>query len=491
MTDRVHSSQRSVRLQVKNGRTVFLREEVLLLVMVAAFAVVAVILRNPFVGQWDSFDYVTKTVRHEVSDLAFGRPMFLAVTVAAWEVAQRLGAGVADAPAVVQSVVLVFSILGLGAFYFCVKPVGGKRLALWGVAWLSTTPMYVAYSGMVMTEIPSMACALAAVALLLHWEQTQKSRHLVWSALLLAAGIHMREQLVTTAAVFPFLVLINRRLDWRKKWRALTVHLLITAVAVSAVLVLLGRADSAYWPRVERWWSVFRVRNTGLLAHLIHLLKFALANFCVALPVMIATWRDWSKVLKARAIVAGTALLPLVALLTNSDLGIQPRYELIAAPAVIVAALVGVKVRLRRASPRTQRFVVAGILAGQLFFFLAGVEFLIHFNHMAWARKARVESLLATAPPNAVFVGGAYTPILEFYRQTGIRPGWRVIGSGWAWKENDLAELIAWQLKTRRPVYFLSGEKVWVFLRDELADVNALRSRFHFVPVNEGMEQIE
>jgi hypothetical protein len=88
-------------------------------------------------------------------------------------------------------------------------------------------------------------------------------------------------------------------------------------------------------------------------------------------------------------------------------------------------------------------------------------------------------------------VGGAYTPILEFYRHTVLRPNWRIIRSGWEWKKNELEPTINRELLAGHRVFFLSGEGAWDYLQDEKADINSLKNKFDFVPVNPGMERIE
>ncbi|MGB7623430.1 MAG: hypothetical protein WBN92_13845, partial [Terriglobia bacterium] len=160
-----HSSQSFSPVQAKNQLLATPRERAILGLLLLGFGILAFLFRNPFMGQWDSFDYVTKTLRHQVSDLAFGRPLFLGINRVMWEGANRVGVSVFHAFWVAQTVVGGFALWGLVCFYSCVKRVGGVRLALFGVAWLATTPMYLAYSGMVMTEVPSLTCLLAAVAL--------------------------------------------------------------------------------------------------------------------------------------------------------------------------------------------------------------------------------------------------------------------------------------------------------------------------------------
>jgi len=486
-----HSSQSTFLVQAKNGLTASPHERAALLVLVLGSGIAGLLFRNPFMGQWDSFDYLTKCIRHQVSDLAFGRPLFLGINIGMWELAHRMGVPADKAFLVAQGVVWIFGICGLICFYFCVKPLGGVRLGLLGVAWLGSTPVYLAYMGMVMTEVPSLTCLMAALALLLHWQQERRGARLVASALLFAAAVLMREQLIISAAVFPFLILVDRDLTWQRRISAVVRHTLVYAVVILGVLFYLARLDPGYWVRVKGWAAVMPFHNDELWSQLFSLLKFAFVNSGVALAVVLMTCRRWPKALKVRAVVSGMALLPMLTLLPNADLRIQPRYEIATVPAFILAALVGLRMTLANPKPRVLRRVIASVLLGHLLFVAGGLIVLLRFNRVSLERKARVEQLLVNAPGDAVFLGGAYTPMLEFYRQSGIRPGWSVIRSGWEWSQADLPHRISQELKANHPVYLLSDARVWDYLRDELADVTALRSEFRFVRVDPGLERIE
>lgn len=486
-----HSSQSTFAVQVKNQIGASPRQRSALMFLLTGFLLLAIAFRNPFFGQWDSFDYVTKTVRGELSDLAFGRPLFQALNIAVWQIAHPLGVRPENAVMLLQGVILLFAVAGLVAFYFCVKSVGGTNLALLGVAWLATTPMYLAYSGMVMTEIPSLACLMGAVAFLLRWDRRGRAADLILSALLFVAGIHIREQLITTWGVFPFLILLNRRHSWGKRFSIVVAHAILVAGGFILIVGLLRWMDPQYWGRVKGWASVFTLRESGLLRQLFYLGEFALANSLVALIVTVAACQAWARHLKVRAIASGLVVLPLLALLTNSDLGIQPRYEIIAVPGFILVALVGLRKVLEKVSTWKKKVIMNSVAGAQIVFLSGGLILLGHYNRVAGERKTRVESLLKAAPRDAVFVCGAYTPILEFYRQSGVRPNWEIIRSGWEWNRATLAMQIAAALQQNRPVFLLKDTQVWKYLREEWQDVEALRPAFTFVTVDDGMDQIE
>src|SRR5262245_11551990 len=45
--------------------------------------------RAPHAGQWDSFDYLKQIVTHRLSDLGFGRPVFLGYNIVLWEATKK------------------------------------------------------------------------------------------------------------------------------------------------------------------------------------------------------------------------------------------------------------------------------------------------------------------------------------------------------------------------------------------------------------------
>src|SRR5207247_6463854 len=46
--------------------------------------------RAPFAGQWDSFDYLKQIATLRLSDLGFGRPVFIAYNIALWETMRKV-----------------------------------------------------------------------------------------------------------------------------------------------------------------------------------------------------------------------------------------------------------------------------------------------------------------------------------------------------------------------------------------------------------------
>ncbi|MDD5544439.1 MAG: glycosyltransferase family 39 protein [Acidobacteriia bacterium] len=487
---RAHSIQSPRPVQVKNILETRQGRRVAGAVLGAGFFLLVLFFRNPFFGQWDSFDYMTKALRHEVSDLAFGRPVFLGIQMAAWESAKRLGLSVTHADWAGQSVVMLFALLALVSFYFCAKQLVDSRTAMWGTVALATTPMVVAYSGMIMTEVPSLTCLIASVGFLLRWQKTRKHWDLVGSALIFAAGVHMREQLITTAVVFPLVIVLDRRLSGNQRARAIVVH---TAVYWAAIVIVMGWlwwTDAQYLDRIRFWAGAMGLRKGTLGMQLLALFKFTLASSLVALIALMTTVRWWSKHLTCRALAAGMVVLPLLALLADYDLPIQPRYAVVAVPGMILVALAGLKAAWPMMSSTRRRRVAALLWIGQGLFLIGGLGVLLHFNHISAERKARLETLKMQAPAHSLFIGGAYTPALVFYRQSGIRPDWQIIYSGWTWDAEQLPVQVAAALHAHQSVYVLHDAQAWDYLQSEWQDVRRLRRNFQFKEVDGGLEQI-
>src|SRR5512136_1130851 len=44
----------------------------------------------PFLGQWDSFDYLKQIVSHQLSALGIGRPVYLGYNILLWESLRKI-----------------------------------------------------------------------------------------------------------------------------------------------------------------------------------------------------------------------------------------------------------------------------------------------------------------------------------------------------------------------------------------------------------------
>ncbi len=119
--------------------------------------------RAPFLGQWDSFDYLKQIVTHQFSPLGFGRPAFLGYNLVLWEPFKRLfHPDPRAAESVVTAGVIIMGGLGVLAFAGLARRLLSETAARMAVLALVLSPTYIAYAGSVMTEIPMFAAAAAS-----------------------------------------------------------------------------------------------------------------------------------------------------------------------------------------------------------------------------------------------------------------------------------------------------------------------------------------
>ena len=117
----------------------------------------------PFLGQWDSYDYLKQIVTHQFSSLGIGRPVFIGYNVILWESLRNLfHLDPLRVEIVVMSGIVLFGVLGVWVFQQLaqkVLPDSDCRIA--AIA-LAISPIYVVYSGFIMTEIPMLVLLMAA-----------------------------------------------------------------------------------------------------------------------------------------------------------------------------------------------------------------------------------------------------------------------------------------------------------------------------------------
>ena len=186
----------------------------------------------PFLGQWDSFDYLKQIVSHQLSPLGFGRPVFIGYNILLWESARRI---FHLEPLKVEDVVMIGTILlgVLGILLFqelarrFLSPPASRMAALA----MAISPMYAVYSGFIMTEIPMLVALMSSALLLLKSNRRYPVLADALGGIFFGMAIGIREQAITMSATFLWILCCRR--DARKRVHSI---LLFGAAAASAVL---------------------------------------------------------------------------------------------------------------------------------------------------------------------------------------------------------------------------------------------------------------
>src|SRR5713101_3382326 len=150
---------------------------------------------DPFIGDWDALEYTISAVRGYPSSMALGRGLFIFYNHALYLAAHSLfNLSPPRAYLLFKYVVVALGPLTIVAGWTLVRDLSGSPVtATIGALLVAVSPMFVVYSGQVMTDVP--ALFLITVALVIHLRGLQQRR--IWlvliGAALLGAGVNLRE----------------------------------------------------------------------------------------------------------------------------------------------------------------------------------------------------------------------------------------------------------------------------------------------------------
>lgn len=438
-------------------------------------------LRHPFIGQWDSFDYTWRAVRHQFSPLGLGRPVYSLINIAAWEMARPFGLKADQAWQALQVVPLVLAALGLAFQYRLVSRLAGAAAGRAASLLLALSPSYVVYSGYVMSEMPMLFFLMLALDLMHKGAIEGDRRLLVASSLALGLAVGTREQ---AAMLVPFLLFIMFNASGRLgRARALAL------ASGPALVVVIGTASLAaalaedYAGRFYRWFSVVAPVERFEPGRGLVVLAYAFAGSPVASGLCVAGAVD---ALKRRdrwygGFLTLGVLLPLVALFFNPDSHLHPRYEMIALPALTAGAGMFAAQAAAQLEAREWRGLLILWLGSMLVLLIATAGFIQPARRQAQADREFVYLLARELPRGAVIIAGRQTPALHYLRGIGVRQDWRIISSGWDWPGQRLALQVRTGLEEGKRVYICGEARGWG--GPEARDVAALAAEFVFVPV--------
>lgn len=477
-------------------------------------------LRTPFAGDWDSYDFIWQVVTHRHSNLGFGRPYFIALHIPVWEIAHRLF----DVPRTEAHQVLQLTTLALGSvtpvlFYGVLRRLLDRPAAWLGAILLMVSPFYVVYSGFIMTEIPMFFFFMSA--LLFHLKGLEEGK-LGWIALgsaVVGIMLGVRENSLVFIPLFFLLPFIRSRNQAGHGWKVLACMVLpALLIAGAGPLWLFWRHPMSYLATVKYWLSKVpraRTQDYTLLGYLVrYMFMNAPISAVLLLPALIEMVRrrrteahivrrdgpqgppidaplynaTYSELLIIGFLLVG---LPYMALLMDADMKYYSRYVLIGVPgmAMLAGLYINNAAARLRAGPLWKYGLAMGL--GAVILLISSVP-IRQRNAIEQRRRDILTHMYTVTPENAIFLPGTLTPLVEAYRQMGIRPQWEMIASGWPWPgRENLARLISDLLYTERPIYLISDVAVWRHLDQEQADINCLRDKFQFQRVDEYLVRLQ
>jgi hypothetical protein len=432
----------------------------------------------PFLGQWDSYDYLKQIVSHQLSALGFGRPVFLGYNIVLWESAKSL---FHLEPQKVEAVVMMGTVLlgVLGVWLFqrlaaqFLSPSGSRMAALS----LALSPVYAIYSGFIMTEVP-MLVALIGAALLL-WKPAERHRILqdALAGVFFGLAIGIREQALTMVPAFLWM-LCSRDLQSKHRVRSVLWFSATTGLAVAAPIAGFYFWDpSGFIEHMRVWLRAIPMGHiqfwNNVQASVLYSLLVCPATWMAAMAAGILASRQRQRAETETPIssrfpilypiigIFCCVVLPMVVLWRDADVQIHPRYALIVLPGALITC-----VYLYTHCFRSRRAPVIWALVHTIIFGLAMVVF-FPFRQTLTDKMTYARAVRDAVPGEALIISGSYSPMVDYFRGIGVRPQWRILWSGWEFQAEAADKLIRESWDGGVPVYLSEEPLGWRYFESE------------------------
>jgi hypothetical protein len=459
----------------------------------------ALIFRDPFIGDWDALDYTVLALRAQPSSMALGRSLFIFGNHALWRAAHAIfNLPAADAYLLFKYAVIFQCPLAVLACWTLARDLTRSlEAATIAALMVATAPAFIVYGGQVMTEIPSLL--LLSIALIVHLRGIRSNR--VWmilaGAALVGIGVNVRE---TVAFYLPWLALAPfvcgpTRDDGHKKTLWAIAACVVFALFAFGPFVLWFTFDQGFRESWYGWRESMRMESARHPVAVSNLFPFLLYFFLAAPPVFLALPYSYIKEWRERGLscLLALALVGLLAdflLIFNYSTVVNWRYFLTGLPAL--APLVADRLLRWRASKSVggvRRAFLHIIMALAFMTVAVGIYAQVASRSYIGQRALTRDYIarLMLLPNDAVVIAGGQTVAVTYYR--GIGAGaWEVIGTGGGWPGDELVPVIERYLQQGRRVFLDSDARWWSacgWQSEETLAIAALESRFHFRRVSD------
>lgn len=458
----------------------------------AAISLILILLFiDPFIGDWDALEYTVSALHGVPSSMALGRSLFIFYNHGLYVIAHSVfNLPPQRAYLLFKYAVVAQGVLAVIACWKLTRDLTDSLYAATIAALLVTfSPVFVMYSGQVMTDIP--ALLLLAVALIIHLRGLRQRR--VWlvmfGAALLGAGVNLRE---TVAFYSPWLVFAPFVCGWRVNRRGL----LLVALSCLAFLFF-ASSGFAYWflgdPNYRAaWFGWLEATRAESALHPISIrtvwpwLAFFLATSpLVLITLPLATVREWrQRKLSPILLLAAVGLFANLLLLLSYSTAIGFRYLSTGLPALVpLTATYLVQALTTRFGSARRAFIAAAAAIALI---------AVCFGTYLWPLRSATMKVRAASkeydrelmklPRDAVMISGAQTVAVKYWRGVGSGE-WDVIGPGAGWPGSQLGSVIAGYLNQGRRVFLDADPRWWQpcsWHVREIVELARIDSRFHF-----------
>ncbi|HKC62004.1 MAG TPA: glycosyltransferase family 39 protein [Pyrinomonadaceae bacterium] len=464
----------------------------------------ALVLIDPFIGDWDGLDYTLASISGRPSSMALGRSLFIFTNHAAWRVAHALfGLSTENAYLLFKYMVVAESPLAVIACWTLAREVSRSfHTATAAALLIATSAYFVIYSGQVMTEIPSLLLTALALTVYLRGVKQERLWLMFAGALLLGAGVNVRE---TVAFYALWLVVAPLACGWKLKRRE------ITRVALSVVVFLIAAVGPfAFWfwsdfegyrsawygwreaMRLEEARHPFSIRNAAAF-----LVYFFLASPMIFVALPAAAFKEWRanrfSVMLALASVGFAATLLL---LLNYSTIINWRYLLTGLPA-LAPLVASYFMRSQTLKLRDERRAFLSVVAGVALISVVLGIFLKPSRDKFIAQHAMMKDYrarLAIVPTDAVMISGSQSIAVTYWSSIGSIGRLDVIGAGSGWPGAQLSSVIEKYLAENRRVFLDRDSRLWPvcgWQETETRELVEIEPRFHFKRISDTIYEVK
>ena len=469
----------------------------------AALALVlALIFVDPFVGDWDALDYTLLALHGTPSSMALGRTLFIFANHGLWRIAHALfHLPAEDAYLLFKYAVVLQSPLAIIACWTLARELTRSVQASTVAALLiSVSPIFIIYSGQVMTDVPSLLLLAVALVTYLRGVRKRSLWMMLAGAALLGAGVNMRE---TVAFYAPWLLIAPLACGWKPRGRdgiRIALSFLIFLIFALGPFAYLFIADvSNFRASWYGWREAMRVEAARHPVTIRNVLPFMLYFFVtsplvlVALPV--AALKEWrARGLSPLLALAAAGLFANLLLILNYSTTINWRYFLTGLPA-LTPLVADYLMRSQTARTGNVRRAFVSVLIAIVFI---AIVFVIcirptsreYVKNRALTKDYRAR--LALVPRDAVMISGAQTIAVNYWR--GIDAGqWDTIGTGSGWPGAQLFSRIESYLGEDRRVFLDADPRWWSpcgWQSEETRSLAGLEQHFRFRRISDTIYEI-
>lgn len=478
------------KLKMTNGKS-FLSSWRWWLPLATISLILILLFVDPFIGDWDALEYTVSALHGVPSSMALGRSLFIFSNHGLYVIAHA----VFNLPPQRAYLLFKYAVVAQGpltviACWILTRDLTQSRQAATIATLLVTfSPVFVIYSGQVMTDVP--ALLLLTLALIVHLRGLQQKRAwlVLLGAALLGAGVNLRE---SVGFFGPWLACAPFVCGWRLNRRGVLLVVMSCVIFLICALVPFG-----YWfffdPNYRAAWYGWResmraessLHPISIRTVLPWFAFFLATSPLVLLTLPMASLREWrQRKLSPLLMLAAVGLFANLLMLANYGTAIGWRYLSTGLPALVPLTANHLVQSLTKRLGSARRAFIASAAAIALIAIGFGV-FLWPLRSAAMQVRAAAKEYdreLLKLPRDAVMIPGAQAVAVIYWH--GIGEGeWAVIGPGSGWPGSQLGSVIENDLKSGRRVFLDADPRWWQpcgWHVREIRDLAGIGTRFHF-----------